>query len=435
MTCMKKIFFSLILAFTLFLIPSIASAQEVKTQNIYFFYSDSCPHCKEEKPFLGFLKEEYGDKLNIYAYEVSSKKSVEILQKIAPVVGLETGSVPITIVSDLLIVGYRDHESSGKPIKEKLDLCLAGETECSDVVTPLLTADELEIGKITFFNLIKSEKKEIKKLIAEYGSEDLKNKNSDIKGVTQNLSTDFSIPFLGQFDARNFSLPLLALIIGFLDGFNPCAMWVLLFLISLLLGLQDRRKMWLFGIVFILASAFVYFLFMTAWLNAFLFLGIVTWVRWAIALLAMGVGAYNLYDYYKHQDACSVTGGEKRQKTLENLKKLILEKSLIPALLGLVVLAFAVNLVELVCSAGFPAIFTSVLAMSDLPAWKYYFYILLYLIMFMIDDIIIFGLAMLTLESKLIGERYAKYSKIIGGVLMLIIGLLLILKPEWLMFG
>jgi len=443
---MRKILFSLffVIFSLVFFLPGVAFAQNSEnpdlvrddtTANIYFFYSNTCPHCREEKPFLGFLKEQYGEQVNIYAYEASQRKTVEILNRIAPKVGLETGSVPITLLADKVLVGYADHESSGLALQEKLVACLDGQEVCEDVVGPELTEEELAIGEITFKNVIKPDKKEISRLVDKYGSDELKSQKSNLINTNNNLSTTVNIPFVGTTDAREFSLPVLALVIGFLDGFNPCAMWVLLFLISLLLGLQDRRKMWLFGTVFILASGFVYFLFMTAWLNAFLFFGVVTWVRVGIALLALGVGIYQLREYKLHGNTCQITGNEKRQRTFEQLKKLVLQQNVLLALVGLVALAFAVNLVELMCSAGFPAIFTSVLAMSDLSIWQYYFYIGLYLLMFLIDDLVVFALAMVTLESKIVGEKYAKYSKLIGGILMVLIGLLLILKPELLMFG
>lgn len=443
MAVMRKLFLVFIFSFfTLFLNFIPVRAQETATEsaeitpaseiNIYFFYSNTCPHCKKEKPFLGFLQAEYKDRLHIYAYEVSSRDSVNILQRVAPLLGLETGSVPVTILADQVTIGYAEHESTGMAIKEKLDAYFTGELEYKDVIGPELTAKELEIGQITFKNAIAKDKKEIDKLIKEYSSNAT---SSDQLVASNNISTNFSIPFLGSFDAKDFSLPVLALTIGFLDGFNPCAMWVLLFLISLLLGLKDRRKMWLFGTVFIVASALVYFLFMTAWLNAFLFLGVAPLVRLGIAVLALGVGAWQLRDYKLHGDQCEVTGSEERQKTFAKLKKLILQKNVLLAILGLVALAFAVNLVELMCSAGFPAIFTSVLAFSQLATWKYYWYIFLYLLMFMIDDIVVFVIAMLTLESNLVGQKYAKYSKLIGGILMILIGALLILKPELLMFG
>jgi len=212
-------------------------------------------------------------------------------------------------------------------------------------------------------------------------------------------------------------------------------MWTLLFLISLLLGMQDRRRMWILGSSFIITSALVYFLFLSAWLNLFLFLGVVTWVRWIIALVALGSGTYYLYDYCRNQSGCSVMGDEKRQAVFNKLKEITQKKQFFLALGGIILLAIAVNLVELVCSAGLPAVYTQVLSLSNLASWQYYLYLALYILVFMLDDLFIFFTAMLTLKAVGIESKYSRLSHLIGGILMVIIGTLLLFKPSWLMFG
>ncbi len=168
-------------------------------------------------------------------------------------------------------------------------------------------------------------------------------------------------------------------------------MWVLIFLISMLLGMKDRKRMWILGTAFIISSAFVYFLFMAAWLNLFLFLGFLIWIRIIVGLFATGVGIYNIREFFINKNAeCKVTGNEKRRKTLEKIKGITQRKELLIALFGIILLAFAVNLIEAICSAGLPAIYTQILSLSNLPLWQYYLYILLYLFIFMIDDLIVF---------------------------------------------
>lgn len=245
-----------------------------------------------------------------------------------------------------------------------------------------------------------------------------------------------TVPIIGTIQTANFSLPVLSVVIGLIDGFNPCAMWTLLFLISLLLGMKNKKRMWILGTTFIVASAFVYFLFLTAWLNFFLILGFVFWVRIAIGLIALGVGIYNLRDYYINRDAaCKVIGGEKRKKAFDKLKNITHEKKFILALGGIILLAFAVNLVELVCSAGLPAIYTQILSISNLSPGQHYSYILIYIFFFMLDDLVVFAIAMITLHAVGIQSKYARLSRLVGGILMLIIGGLLLFKPEILMFG
>ena len=245
-----------------------------------------------------------------------------------------------------------------------------------------------------------------------------------------------TVPFIGELNIKNLSLPFLAAVLGGLDGFNPCAMWTLLFLISLLLGMENRKRMWILGTTFIAASASVYFFFMAAWLNLMLFIGMIVWVRIIIGLVALAGGGYNLKEYFTNKDAaCKVTNTEKRQKVFARLKDIAHQKSFLLALGGIIILAFAVNLVELICSAGLPVVFTQILTLSNLAGWQYYSYILLYIFFFMLDDLFIFVVAMTTLRITGVTGKYSRFSHLIGGILMLIIGLILILKPELLMFG
>ena len=194
--------------------------------------------------------------------------------------------------------------------------------------------------------------------------------------------------------------------------------------------------MWLLGTAFIVASAFVYFLFMAAWLNLILLFGFVLWVRIGIGVLAILSGGYSVRDALTTKALeCKVTGHEGRKALREKLKDIIGRNSLILSLCGIIVLAFMVNLIEIVCSAGFPAIYTQVLSLSSLPAWQYYAYILLYILFFMIDDLFVFVAAMLTFEITGMTTKYVRVARIVGGLLMLLIGVLLIFRPQWLMFG
>ena len=252
----------------------------------------------------------------------------------------------------------------------------------------------------------------------------------------QEIPETIDLPIAGEIQTKNFSLPLLTIIIGGIDGFNPCAMWVLLFLITLLINMKNKKRMWFLGTLFIVASAVVYFLFMSAWLNFFIFLGFLKWIRWAVALFALGAGIYHVRKFIINKNAtCKVTGSEKRRKTFDKIKNIVNRKNLLLASSGIIILAGAVNLVELLCSTGLPAIYTSVLAMAEIPVWHYYMYLLLYILIFMIDDLVIFFIAMSTLKTIGISTKYSRYTGLIGGIIMIIIGVLLVLKPGWLMFG
>ena len=202
--------------------------------------------------------------------------------------------------------------------------------------------------------------------------------------------------------------------------------------------MKDKKKMWALGLTFIITSGVVYFLFMASWLNLASFINKVTLVRGLISVFAITFGTFNIFKYLKSRKkdvGCEVTDDKKRKKIISYIKKIVSEKKFILALLGIMVLAFLVNLIELLCSLGLPVIFTEVLSLNNLSTTEYILYMLLYIIFFLIDDIIIFVIAMKTLEIKAISNKYTKYSHLIGGIIMLILGVLMILKPEWLMFN
>lgn len=397
----KTLLFSAFALLAVFFCSPVVKADN--NLNVYLFWGEGCPHCAKEKTFLNKILPNYPTvKLNTYEVYYN-QTNVGYMQDVAKALDIDASGVPFMVIGDLGIIGYGEG-TTDKEIESHIKYCLAN--SCSDSV-----------------NSIVNNNKEIEK------------KETPIKSKSDKKI--INLPFVGEIDALNFSLPLLTVIVGALDGFNPCAMWTLLFLISLLLGINNRRRMWVLGLAFIAASASVYFLFMAAWLNLILFLGFVIWVRYAIGSLAIFGGGHNLISFIKNRNktGCEVTGSEKRQEVFAKMKAIAQQNSLWLALGGIVLLAFAVNLVELICSAGLPAVFTQVLTLSGLPIWQYYSYILLYIFFFMLDDMIVFAIAMFTLKATGISTKYGKISKLIGGIIMVIIGILLIFKPEWLMFG
>ena len=405
MNIIKKFFLSLLILISIFIALPANVGAVTNSLDIYLFWGEGCPHCAKEKVFLNdFIEKNPTVKLHDFEIYYNSSNA-RLMQQVASSINSDAGGVPFLVIGDKGISGFGEGITETE-IEDRVEYCL--KNECKDYVAPFLTDSQ------------------------DNQEQDI-NKETD----SQKDKKIIKLPIIGEIDALDFSLPLLSIFMGAVDGFNPCAMWTLLFLISLLLGLKDRRRMWTLGVAFIAASAFVYFLFMAAWLQIILFLGFIVWVRTAIGLLALAGGGYNLRSYLKHKDidGCEITGTEKRQLVFAKLRKIAQQNSLWLALGGIILLAFAVNLVELVCSAGLPAVFTQVLSLSNLQTWQYYAYILLYIFFFMIDDIIVFAIAMFTLELTGMSTKYGKWSKLIGGLLMIIIGLLLIFKPEVLMFG
>jgi cytochrome c biogenesis protein CcdA len=244
------------------------------------------------------------------------------------------------------------------------------------------------------------------------------------------------IPLLGEVNIKEVSLPITAIAIGTIDGFNPCAMWVLLFLISMLLGMKDRKRMWILGVTFLVTSALIYFLVMMAWIRFTTTFSTVLWLRSLIALVAVIGGMVNIKSYLNSKnDGCEVVDDQRRIKLFDRIKKFTTEKSFAISMLGVITLAITVNIIELACSAGLPLLFTQILVVNEVSQFQYFMYTALYVLFFLIDDLIVFAIAMTSLKVTGISTKYGKYSHLIGGILMIIVGLLLLLKPNWIMFN
>jgi glutaredoxin len=240
-------------------------------------------------------------------------------------------------------------------------------------------------------------------------------------------------PLFGTLRASELGLPLFTLALGLLDGFNPCAMWVLLFLLSLLVHLQDRRRMTLIAGTFVLASGAVYYAFMAAWLNVFLAVGMSTGLRIGLALLALGIGALNLRDFFGEGGSFALSIPASAKPGLYARMRSVLRAEALPAsMLAVVALAVVVNFVELLCTAGFPAMYTAVLAQQQLSPAAYYAYLGLYIAGYIVDDALMVTTAVVALSSRRLTERAGRWLKLASGAVMALLGLVLLLRPEWL---
>jgi len=397
----KKSNIFLIIIFSLFILFNISPVFSQEQAVLYFFYGNGCPNCAKEEIFLEDIQIKY-PQVKIERYEVfGNKDNAKLLSELFETCG-ESGQlrVPATFMGDKVVIGYLNEETTGSRIENMLEQCL--ENGCQDPIERLEQC-ECEGGE--------TEKDQI-----------------------------IQLPIIGSTNLSKMSLPVLTITLGALDGLNPCAMWVLLFLIVLLLNTHSRKKMLLIGGTFLITSGIVYYLLLTAWLNLFLAISYVTLTRTIIGVLALGVGVWQIRNFIKFKPGvCKVTSNEqigtKIKKGLENRsQKLVNSPFTFGILIGIAFLAFSVNLVEFFCSAGLPAIYTRILTLNNLSPSSYYLYLLLYTFIFMLDDLIVFLIAFITLSKIGFTEKYNYWATLIGGLLMFILGILLIFKPELLMF-
>ena len=347
------------------------------TINIYFFRGEGCPHCAEEEKFFEEELTKKYKNIKIYDFEVwNNKENSEILKKVKENFKVTNNNVPFTVIGNKYFTGFSS-----------------------------------------------STKDKIYEIIDNY------------QGKKTNTN-NYKLPIIGKVNVKTFSLPLIAIILGFIDGFNPCAMWVLLFLINVLLGTKDKKKMFLLGNAFLLTSGLVYFLSMLG-ISFVLNITTIIWIRNIIAIIAIIIGILNIRTYIqtKDDDGCHVVKDKKRRVLFQKIKKYTTKQSLLIGLVGMILLATSVNLVELACSLGFPAIFSEILAINKVSTIERIIYLIIYDLFYMLDDILIFYIAMFTLNIKAISNKYSKYSNLVGGIIILLIGILLLLKPEWIMFN
>jgi len=434
---MQKFFLriSVPLLLWLFLMP-LGQAHAATPVDLYFFYGDGCPHCAKEEIFLSALEKSDPD-LIVHRYEVwRDQEGQAILKKLVQASNLKGSAVPMTIVGQQLVYGYLDDATTGAQIGQMIVACRA--TACPDQVAKIIDQGGNGLTTVAKGPVSQEPSKQPSQSNQLTSTDDLASASSSAETITQQTSVPETVhlPLLGDLKIRNLSLPIFTLVIGLIDGFSPCAMWVLVFLISLLLGVKSVARRWILGSVFIIVSGLVYFLFLAAWLNILLLLGLMIWVRVAVGLLAIAAGVLAVREYWTNPEAaCKVTTSPTRRRIMDYLKSVALGEKLFLALAGIILIAFAVNLIELFCSAGFPAVYTQVLSMSHLPGWLYYLYLLEYIFFFMLDDMIVFVIAMLTLRLTGVNAKYSRYSNLVGGILILILGILLILRPDILTLG
>ena len=383
--------------------PQIAERyHSTRGAEITAFVRDGCPHCAKF--------EEYVEKhdLKVMYYEVTQIDSQKFFSDLQLRVPALNQGVPTIVIGDTVSQGY-DTDEHGEAIVQRLENCRASEDGCMPLEAFLdsdLTVELIAAG--------------------ESCTEDCE---ADLDKYTLDLW------FIGPVDLTLLSLPALSILLGFLDGFNPCAMWVLITLLTLLINTHDWKKIWIVGGTFLFISGAVYYLFIAAWLNVFLIIGYNFWVQKVIGLVAIGGGGFYLYEAFgKDPNQCKVTNLNRRQKTIARMKS-IMQITQWPALiLGVSILAVSVNMIELVCTAGLPAVFTQILAFNDITDAARYVYIGLFILMYMIDDLIIFAIAIYTMKATGMTTKYRRFTLIFGGVLMYGLGLLLIFAPELLTF-
>jgi thiol-disulfide isomerase/thioredoxin len=377
---------------------------ETKKFIVYFFWGKGCPHCEAEKIFLNEMKKKYPN-MEIKDFEVwYNKQNAELLLKMAKAYNVKASGVPVTFIDKNAFVGFS--EQSKEEIMESIKECLS--SKCID---PLLMASGKPYVEEQFPPVSESSDK----------TEDLECKEK---------SKTVHIPWIGKLEASEMSLPAITIVIAGLDSFNPCAFFVLFSLLGLLIHARSRAKMLLIGGVFVFFSGFIYFIFMAAWLNLFLVMGqvgVITTIAGTTAILIAGI---NIKDFFIFKKGISLTIPDSaKPKLFDRMRRLMKSTSFLSILVGTAVLAIAANSYELLCTAGFPMVFTRILTLNNLSNFTYYMYLILYNIIYVIPLLIIVVIFTLTLGKRNLTEWQGRVLKLVSGTMMLGLGGILLFDP------
>lgn len=390
---------------------------------LYFVWSKTCPHCKEAHPFIDSLPQQY-PWIEVHSFRVGDVGTQEIWQQLAEQTHSSSRSVPFLSACGKTIIGYSSKEVTGQFLLNRLKRCyLANGGQLAAEDMPTSTSDDSPQASVQdatdepLFATCSSDGGD--------GTCDVGAEEAEIQPV--------ELPIVGAVNPDSISLPILTLVLAGADAFNPCAFFVLLFLLSIMVNAKSRGRMLLVGGIFVFFSGFIYFLFMTAWLNIFELLGansdggIIILVAGLLALVA---GAINVKEYFftKGEVSLSMTA-ENRTSLIKRMGKLSSASSLTAMILGTTVLAILANAYELLCTAGFPMIYTSVLSMHNLPTYERMMYLVYYNIVYVIPLIAIVVAFSMTLGKRKLTEKEGQTLKLMSGIMMLGLGGTLAANP------
>jgi glutaredoxin len=376
------------------------SAVEAQAADIEVFVRDGCPHCAKAEAFLQKLAQET-PALHIVIHNISSDPaSLLLLQQIAEKQKISPVRVPAFYLHGQLIIGYADDLSTGKWIR-----------------------DELEAAR--------TERKAVEDSAGSCEAVQTQSCEAPTNSITTSKPESFEIKFLGrQLSLEQVGLPLFTVVMGLLDGFNPCSIWVLILMISLLAPMQNRARMIAVAGAFVVVEGIAYFVFMAAWLSLFLLIGLSRISEIIIALIAIVAGALNLKDFWAFGWGVSLSiPASAKPGIYTRMRKILQAENLWGAMIGAVVLAVLVQIVELFCTSGFPALYTRILTLKQLDGPAYYGYLLLYNAAYMLDDVIVLAIGVITLTQHRLQEKEGRWLKLISGLVMVGLGVYLLIVP------
>ena len=413
----KSRFFALmIMLFGMFWISQIGYSDgnsQSKKVKIEYFGRKDCKNCANLEKFLKELSTKRDDFEYVEHKIDESKEEKVFFDETASKLKLVKGT-PIIYIDGHIIQGFNTADTTGKEIENLIN---SGKTK-----DKILTLKEyVESGQTGN--------------VSSNGAVCTGDTVCEVPGLTKGAENQVlvNIPIINKtVDLTNYSLLTMSIILGTIDGFNPCAMWVLVLFLTALIAVGNKVKMFRVAGLFILAEAVMYFFILNAWIYAWDFVGLDKWVTPLVGIVGIIGGIFFIRNYLKKGDTleCEVTDFEQRAKISKKIKDIANKPFTLLTALAIIGLALSVNVIEFACSVGIPQTYTKILQINEVPFWTRQFYTFIYIIGYMIDDIIVFGFALMSVNKLQLTTKYSKWVNLFGGILMIILGLIMLIKPS-----
>jgi thiol-disulfide isomerase/thioredoxin len=401
----------------------VGSAERVSAESpapVYFFWGDGCPHCETQKPFLDELAARY-PQVEVRSFEVwYVQENRQIFFDMTAKLGFEPSGVPVTIIGEQYWVGF--HESIKADIEAAVLGCI--QNGCPDLGVGIVPG--LQPAPVsTAIPAEPTQPAETIPTLEPVGP-------VEEEPVPPAGEEVLVLPLIGAVNLGAHSLWFSTALIAFVDGFNPCSLWVLSILLALVVHSGSRKKILIVGLTFLLVTAAVYGLFIAGLFKVFTFVGFLGWIRVVVAVIALGFAAINIKDYFWFKEGVSLTVSDKHKpKIYQDIRGLMAPGRSSLALIGAtVVLALGIALVELPCTAGFPVLWTNLLAAQQVDTLTFVLLLGLYMLIYLLDELIVFGTVVVTLKASKLEEKHGRVLKLVGGLVMLALAVVLLVNPD-----
>lgn len=373
-----------------------AAAQSGGTMNVvhlYFFNGDGCPHCADEKIFLKEMEDEYGAQLEIHSYEVwYSPENAETFETFAKAFNFEPTGVPITFIGDQYWTGF------GATTREALTQAIA---------------DGVKNGVIDAQQIVNGE-------------------TPAVATIDGSATGGIKLPLVGQVDLTGKSIWVSTILIGIVDGVNPCSLWVLTMLLAMIVRTANRKKTLIIGFVFLTVTSLIYALFIGGVFSVLSYVSFMQWIQAAVAVITLIMGLINFKDYFFFKEGISLTIDEKHKPGIyERIRNVMNHSDNLWAMIGAtILLGIGVSLVEFSCTAAFPVVWSSLVVNANVSTVTFVILLILYMVLYQLDELVIFGIAVFTMRSNRLQEKHGQILKLFSGTLMIVLSFVMLVKPS-----